>query len=127
VTLDPTATTVKQRFAQRLRFSERAARRREPGDALCSLSPPPPLAYPESLSVYFRESVPLTCAIRHRGAPSTFRRQSREFNGAVHRLLFAAVNGRKPRGPKITLDGAKDTRLIVSLDHPDEAKTALIT
>jgi hypothetical protein len=49
------------------------------------------------------------------------------FDGDVHRLLFAAVNGRKPRGLEITLDGAKYTRLIVSLDHPDDAKTALTT
>ena len=49
------------------------------------------------------------------------------FDGAAHRLLFAAVNGRKPRGLEITLDGAKYTRLIVSHDHPDEAKTALTT
>ena len=47
------------------------------------------------------------------------------FDGAVRRLLFAAVNGRKPRGLEITLDGARYTRLIVSLDHPDTAKTAL--
>ena len=47
------------------------------------------------------------------------------FDGAVRQLLFAAVNGRKPRGLEITLDGAKYTRLIVSLDHPDAAKTAL--
>lgn len=46
------------------------------------------------------------------------------FDGAV-RGLFAAVNGRKPRGLEITLDGARYTRLIVSLDHPDAAKTAL--
>ena len=47
------------------------------------------------------------------------------FDGAVRQLLFAAVNGRKPRGLEITLDGAKYTRLIVGLDHPDAAKTAL--
>ena len=47
------------------------------------------------------------------------------FDGTVRQLLFAAVNGRKPRGLEITLDGAKYTRLIVSLDHPDAAKTAL--
>ena len=47
------------------------------------------------------------------------------FDGALRQLLFAAVNGRKPRGLEITLDGAKYTRLIVSLDHPDDAKTAL--
>jgi hypothetical protein len=47
------------------------------------------------------------------------------FDGAVHQRLFAAVNGRKPRGLEITLDGAKYTRLIVSLDHPQAAKTAL--
>ena len=47
------------------------------------------------------------------------------FDGAVRRLLFAAVNDRKPRGLEITLDGARYTRLIVSLDHPDTAKTAL--
>ena len=47
------------------------------------------------------------------------------FDGAVHQLLFAAVNGRKPRGLEITLDGAKYTRLMVSLDDPDTAKTAL--
>ena len=47
------------------------------------------------------------------------------FDGALHQRLFAAVNGRKPRGLEITLDGAKYTRLIVSLDHPDETKTAL--
>ena len=41
------------------------------------------------------------------------------------RVLRSAVNGRKPRGLEITLDGAKYTRLIVSLDHPDAAKTAL--
>jgi hypothetical protein len=47
------------------------------------------------------------------------------FDGAVRRLLFAAVSGRKPRGLEITLDGARYSRLIVSLDHPDTAKTAL--
>ena len=47
------------------------------------------------------------------------------FDGAVRQLLFAAVNGRKPRGLEITLDGARYTRLIVSLDHPDVSKTAL--
>ena len=47
------------------------------------------------------------------------------FDGALRQLLFAAVNGRKPRGLEITLDGAKYTRLIVSLDHPDDTKTAL--
>ena len=47
------------------------------------------------------------------------------FDGAVRQLLFAAVNGRKPRGLEITLDGVKYTRLIVSLDHPDAARTAL--
>jgi hypothetical protein len=47
------------------------------------------------------------------------------FDGAVRRLLFAAVNRRKPRGLEIILDGAKYTRLLVSLDHPDDAKTAL--
>ena len=47
------------------------------------------------------------------------------FDGAVSQRLFAAVNRRKPRGLEITLDGAKYTRLIVSLDHPDAAKTAL--
>jgi hypothetical protein len=47
------------------------------------------------------------------------------FDGAMRQLLFAAVNGRKPRGLEITLDGAKYTRLIVGLDDPDAAKTAL--
>ena len=47
------------------------------------------------------------------------------FDGTVRQRLFAAVNGRKPRGLEITLDGAQYTRLIVSLDHPDTAKTAL--
>ena len=47
------------------------------------------------------------------------------FDGTVRRRLFAAVNRRKPRGLEITLDGAKYTRLIVSLDHPDDTKTAL--
>ena len=47
------------------------------------------------------------------------------FDGAARRLLFAAVNSRKPRGLEITLDGGKYTRLIVSLDQPDAAKTAL--
>jgi len=47
------------------------------------------------------------------------------FDGAVRQLLFAAVNGRKRRGLEITLDGARYTRLIVSLDQPDAAKTAL--
>jgi len=47
------------------------------------------------------------------------------FDGAIRQRLFAAVNGRKPRGLEITLDGAKYTRLIVSLDHPDDTKTAL--
>jgi hypothetical protein len=47
------------------------------------------------------------------------------FDGAASQRLFAAINGRKPRGLEITLDGAKYTRLIVSLDHPDAAKTAL--
>jgi hypothetical protein len=47
------------------------------------------------------------------------------FDGAVGRLLFAAVNGRKPRGLEITLNGAKYTRVIVSLDDPDATKTAL--
>jgi len=46
-------------------------------------------------------------------------------DGTLRRLLFAAVNGRKPRGLEITLDGARYTRLIVSLDDPDAAKTAL--
>ncbi|HYB86697.1 MAG TPA: hypothetical protein VEC76_07600 [Streptosporangiaceae bacterium] len=46
-------------------------------------------------------------------------------DGAVGQLLFAAVNGRKPRGLEISLDGARYTRLIVSLDHLDAAKTAL--
>ena len=43
----------------------------------------------------------------------------------MRQLLFAAVNGRKPRGLEVRLDGARYTRLIVSLDHPDTAKTAL--
>jgi uncharacterized protein (DUF1778 family) len=43
----------------------------------------------------------------------------------MRRRLFAAVNVRKPGGLEITLDGAKYTRLIVSLDRPDAAKTAL--
>ena len=43
----------------------------------------------------------------------------------MRQLLFAAVNGRKPRGLEIALGGGKYTRLIVSLDHPDAAKTAL--
>jgi hypothetical protein len=47
------------------------------------------------------------------------------FDGSVRQLLFAAVSGRKPRGLEITLDGARYTRLIVSLDHPDAAKSAL--
>jgi hypothetical protein len=47
------------------------------------------------------------------------------FDGSVRQRLFAAVNGRKPRGLEITLDGAKYTRLMVSLDDPDTAKTAL--
>jgi len=47
------------------------------------------------------------------------------FDGAVGQRLFAAVNSRKPRGLEITLDGAKYTRLIVSLDDPDAAKTTL--
>jgi hypothetical protein len=47
------------------------------------------------------------------------------FDGAVHQVLFAAVNGRKPRGLEIALEGAKYTRLIVSLDDPDASKTAL--
>ena len=47
------------------------------------------------------------------------------FDGAMRQRLFAAVNGRKPGGLEITLDGAKYTRLIVSLDHPDAAKAAL--
>jgi hypothetical protein len=47
------------------------------------------------------------------------------FDGALRRLQFAAVNGRKPRGLEITLEGARYTRLIVSLDDPDAAKTAL--
>ena len=47
------------------------------------------------------------------------------FDGSVRRRLFAAANGRKPRGLEITLGGAKYTRLIVSLDHPDAAKTTL--
>ena len=47
------------------------------------------------------------------------------FDGAVRQLLFAAANSREPRGLEITLHGAKYTRLIVSLDHPDAAKTAL--
>jgi hypothetical protein len=46
-------------------------------------------------------------------------------DGALRRLLFAAVNGREPRGLEITLDGARYTRLIVSLDDPDAAKSAL--
>jgi hypothetical protein len=48
------------------------------------------------------------------------------FDGTVRQRLFAAVNGRKPRGLEIILDGAKYTRLIVSLDHPDAVKTALM-
>jgi hypothetical protein len=47
------------------------------------------------------------------------------FDGTVRKRLFAAVNGRKPRGLEITLGGAKYTRLLVSLDQPDAAKTAL--
>ena len=47
------------------------------------------------------------------------------FDGSVRRRLFAAANGRKPRGLEITLGGAKYTRLIVSLDDRDAAKTAL--
>ena len=47
------------------------------------------------------------------------------FDGGVGQRLFAAVNGRKPRGLEITLDGAKYSRLLVSLDDPDAAKTAL--
>src|SRR5262249_14959092 len=47
------------------------------------------------------------------------------FEGAMGRGLFAAVNGRKPRGLEITLDGGKYPRLIVSLDHPDAAKAVL--
>jgi hypothetical protein len=47
------------------------------------------------------------------------------FDGSFRQRLFAAVTGRKPRGLEITLDDAKYTRLIVSLDHPDAAKTAL--
>lgn len=47
------------------------------------------------------------------------------FDGAARRLLFAAVNGRKPRGLEITLDGARYTRLIVSLDDPEATRTAL--
>jgi len=47
------------------------------------------------------------------------------FDGTVGQRLFAAVSGRKPGGLEITLDGAKYTRVIVSLDHPDAAKTAL--
>jgi hypothetical protein len=46
-------------------------------------------------------------------------------DGGVRQRLFAAVNGRKPRGLEITLDGANYSRLIVSLDDPDAAKTAL--
>jgi len=47
------------------------------------------------------------------------------FDGTVGQRLFAAVSGRKPGGLEISLDGAKYTRLIVSLDHPGAAKTAL--
>lgn len=43
----------------------------------------------------------------------------------MHQLLFAAVIGRRPRGLEITVDGAKYTRLIVSLDDPDATKTGL--
>jgi len=46
-------------------------------------------------------------------------------DGSVHRRLFAAANSRKPRGLDIVLDGAKYSRLIVSLDDPDAAKAAL--
>lgn len=46
-------------------------------------------------------------------------------DGGVRRLLFAAVDGRKSRGLEVTLDGGRYTRLIVSLDDPDAAKTAL--
>lgn len=46
-------------------------------------------------------------------------------DGALGRLLFAAVNAREPRGLEITLNGARYTRLIVSLDDPDAARTAL--
>jgi hypothetical protein len=49
------------------------------------------------------------------------------FDGTVRRLMFAAVNGRQPRGLEIALDGAKYSRLIVSLDDPDAARTALTT
>jgi hypothetical protein len=47
------------------------------------------------------------------------------FDGAVGQRLFAAVNGRKRRGLEITLDGAKYTRLILSLDDPEASKTTL--
>jgi hypothetical protein len=47
------------------------------------------------------------------------------FDGTVRQLLFAAVNRRKPCGLEITLDGARYTRLIVSLDDPDGVKTVL--
>jgi hypothetical protein len=46
-------------------------------------------------------------------------------DGAMRQMLFAAINGRQPRGLEITLDGAKYTRLILGLDDPDAAKTAL--
>lgn len=47
------------------------------------------------------------------------------FDGSLRQRLFAAVNGRQPRGLEITLDGAKYTRLIASLDNPEAARTAL--
>jgi len=46
-------------------------------------------------------------------------------DGAVRQMLFAAVNGRKAQGLEIVLDGAKYTRLVVSIDDPDAAKAAL--
>ncbi len=49
------------------------------------------------------------------------------FDGNVRERLFAAVNARKPCGLEIVLDGAKYTRLIVSLDRPNETKAALTT
>jgi hypothetical protein len=47
------------------------------------------------------------------------------FDGTVHRRLFAAVGGRTGRGLEVGLDGARYSRLVVSLDQPELAKAAL--
>ena len=47
------------------------------------------------------------------------------FDGTVHRRLFAAVGGRTRRGLEVGLDGARYSRLVVSLDQPELTKATL--